>query len=100
MSGPGSGYHVDPGGLDSLASGLHGGADAFNGLASLAPAAPDCGASTELVAQAIAKLVGASAALGGALDGHGRQNPPGQRASYGDIENAATRTMGGTRGPI
>ncbi len=82
-----------------MASGLHGGADAFNGLASLAPAAPDCGASTELVAKAIAKLVGASAALGGVLtDTAGKIHRA--NGSYGDIENVATRTMGGTRGPI
>ncbi len=99
MSGPGGGYHVDPAGLDHLIRELRGGADSFNGLASLAPAAPDCGASTELVAKAIAKLVGASAALGGVLTDTANKIHQ-ANGSYGDVENVASQSLGGLHGPI
>ncbi|SEO89631.1 hypothetical protein [Amycolatopsis saalfeldensis] len=99
MTGPRGGYRVDPGGLDGLVRELHSGADAFNGLANQAPVTPDCGASTELVGKALAKLVGSSAGLGGVLvqtaDKIHRSN-----GSYGTVENvAANRLDKGMHGP-
>jgi hypothetical protein len=88
----GTGFQADPGLIDNLAKMLHNGADSLNGLAGSAPAVPDAGGVSGVMATLIAKQMDAAGEIAVGVGAAADAVAQGGKA-YTETDNAVRQAL-------